>query len=151
MKEEYMLEAIKQAEIAAKHNEIPVGAIIVYKDKIIAKAYNKKEKKQNVLEHAELIAIRKASKIIKNWRLSDCELYVTLEPCPMCASAIKQSRIKTVYAGLKSNDINNEKIIKMIFNNNYNNGNVTYNCGYFSEDIEKLMQNFFKNKRNVEK
>ena len=135
MKEEYMLEAIKQAKIAAKHNEIPVGAIIVYKDKIIAKAYNKKEKKQNVLEHAELIAIRKASKIIKNWRLSDCELYVTLEPCPMCASAIKQSRIKTVYAGLKSNDINNEKIIKMIFNNNYNNGNVTYNCGYFSEDI----------------
>jgi len=95
----YIDEAYKQAEKAYKCNEVPVGAIVVYKNKIIAKAFNKKERKNNSLYHAEIIAINKACKKIKSWRLSECELYVTLEPCLMCAGLIIQNRISKVYYG----------------------------------------------------
>lgn len=97
----YIKEAYKQAEKAYKCDEVPVGAIVVYKNKIIAKACNKKEKKHNSLYHAEIIAINKACKKIKSWRLSECELYVTLEPCLMCAGLIVQNRISKVYYGCK--------------------------------------------------
>ena len=76
---------------AIKHNEVPVAALIIYKNKIISKAYNKVNKKNNILNHAEIIAIKKASKKLKNWRLNDCILYVTLEPCDMCKSIIKKN------------------------------------------------------------
>lgn len=93
----YMKEAIKIAKKSGK--DIPIGAVIVKDGKIIAKAVNEREKKQNAIYHAEMLAIKKACKKLENWRLNDCELYVTLEPCPMCASAILQSRIKSVYFG----------------------------------------------------
>ena len=147
MNEKYMIVAIEEAKKALSLNEVPVGAVIVYQDKIIARAYNKKEKLNCATKHAEILAIEKASKKIGNWRLSDCDLYVTLEPCPMCASAIVQSRIKNVYAGITSNDIKNAKIINEIFNNNYNNKPVNYSCGYFISDIETLLKKFFSKRR----
>ncbi len=94
---EFMQEAIELAEKSA--NDIPVGAVIVKNGKIIAHAVNTKEKTQIAFYHAEIIAIEKANKFLKNWRLNGCEIYVTLEPCPMCASAIVQSRISKVYFG----------------------------------------------------
>ena len=98
-KEKFMLEALKQAKKAYNKEEIPVGAIIVRDGKIIARAYNRKEEKKDTTQHAEIIAIKKASKKLNAWRLQDCEMYVTLEPCAMCAGALIQARIKKVYIG----------------------------------------------------
>ena len=100
IKEKYMKKAIEQAEKAYDKLEVPVGAVIVKDGKIIAKAFNQKETKYDTTKHAEILAIQKASKKLKSWRLLDCEMYVTLEPCPMCAGAIIQSRIKKVYYGV---------------------------------------------------
>ena len=97
----YIDEAYKQALKAYRLDEVPVGAIIVKDNKIIARAYNKKESNNNPLGHAELIAISKASKKLNSWRLNECDIYVTLEPCSMCLSALIQSRIKNIYYGCK--------------------------------------------------
>ena len=97
----YMNEALKEAKKAYDIAEVPVGAIIVKDGKIIARGYNKKEKNALATEHAEIIAIKKASKKFENWRLNDCEMYVTLEPCPMCAGAIMQSRISKLHIAAK--------------------------------------------------
>ena len=98
-KEYFMKEALKEAKKAYKKKEVPVGVVIVKDDKIIARAYNQKEMKNSPIKHAEIIAIEKACKKLNNWRLNDCEMYVTLEPCPMCTGAIINSRIKKVYIG----------------------------------------------------
>lgn len=98
-KEYFMSEALKEAKKAYKKLEVPVGVVIVKDDKIIARAYNQKEMKNSPVKHAEIIAIEKACKRLNNWRLNDCEMYVTLEPCPMCAGAIVNSRIKKIYIG----------------------------------------------------
>lgn len=107
--------AIKEAKKASKKGEVPIGAIIVKNNKIIAKAHNLVEKRKNATFHAEILAITKACKKIKNWRLNDCEMYVTLEPCMMCAAAIELSRIKKVYYLLPKNKesifINKEKYV----------------------------------------
>ena len=97
--EKYMREAIRQAKKAYELGEVPIGCVIVYEDKIIGRGYNRRVTDKNTLSHAELNAIKKASKKLGDWRLDDCEMYITLEPCQMCAGAIVQSRIKTVYAG----------------------------------------------------
>lgn len=97
--EKFMIEAIKMAQIASKKDEVPVGAVIVHKGKIIAKAYNQRETKKDPLAHAEILAIKKAAKKLAGWRLSGCTLYVTLEPCPMCAGAIINARIDIVVFG----------------------------------------------------
>lgn len=96
---EYMNLAILEAEKALKKDEVPIGAIIVHNGKVIAKAHNLRERKQNATYHAEILAINKACKKLKSWRLSDAEMYVTLEPCPMCAGAILNSRLKKIYVG----------------------------------------------------
>lgn len=102
MNDEYfMKEALKEAEKAYKKLEVPVGAVIVKDDKIIARAHNKKEEKNSPIMHAEIIAIEKACKRINNWRLTGCKMYVTLEPCPMCAGALVNSRIDKIYIGAK--------------------------------------------------
>ncbi|GGJ89382.1 tRNA-specific adenosine deaminase [Lentibacillus kapialis] len=95
----YMQEAIRQAKKAKAMNEVPIGAVVVYQDEVITTGYNIRESSQTTLSHAELIAIEKANQIIGSWRLEECTLYVTLEPCPMCAGAIVQSRIKRVVFG----------------------------------------------------
>ena len=92
----WMKEAIKQAKKAESYDEVPIGCVIVKDDQIIARAYNKREMKQCSTAHAEILAIEKACKKLGSWRLEDCDLYVTLEPCPMCSGAIIQSRIRNV-------------------------------------------------------
>ena len=109
---------------AIKKNEVPVAALIVYNDKIIAKAYNTVEKDNNILSHAEVKIIKKASKKLNNWRLNDCTLYVTLEPCDMCKQIIKKSRIKNVYYYIKQNNNkteNDPKYFKIDDLNNFSN------------------------------
>jgi len=103
----YLEEALSLAEKAFKRGEVPIGAVIVRNNKIIARAYNQRERKQNALYHAEILAINKACKKLKSWRLDDCEMYVTLEPCQMCMGAIINARLKNVYFGAKStSDLN---------------------------------------------
>ncbi len=97
--EKYMREAMRMAKKAEKKDEVPVGAVIVKRGKIIARAYNLRETKKDPLAHAEVLAIAKAAKKLRGWRLENCALYVTLEPCPMCAGAIINSRIKHVVFG----------------------------------------------------
>lgn len=103
MQEYYMNLAIKEAQKALKIGEMPVGAVIVKNNKVIGKGYNKKEKNKNALMHAEIIAIQKACKKNKDWRLNECEIYVTMEPCVMCMGAIVESRIKKIYCGVQNN------------------------------------------------
>ena len=137
MNEYYMQIAIKQAKKALKHKEVPVGAVIVKNNKIISKAFNKKEKLTDVTRHAEIIAISKACKKLKNWRLDGCEIYVTMEPCMMCCGAIEQSRIKKIIYGAKNENygyttkIKNIKIISQI-------------C---EKECREMVQTFFKKRR----
>lgn len=137
MNEYYMKIAMREAKKALKHNEVPVGAVIVKNNKIISKAYNKKEKSTDVTKHAEIIAISKACKKIHNWRLDDCEIYVTMEPCMMCCGAIEQSRIKKIVYGVKNenygytNNLKNIQIISQIY----------------EEKCKKIIQTFFKKRR----
>lgn len=143
----YMDIAIKEAEKALKNNEVPVGCVIVKDDQIIAKAYNKKEKYNLVTKHAELIAIEKASKKLNNWRLNNCDIYITLEPCPMCASAIKQSRINNIYCGLSNLDNENIKIVNKILEKDKNNKSVKIHNNLAVDKIKIIMNNFFEKQR----
>lgn len=99
IQEKYMREALKQAKKAYALGEVPIGCVIVYEGKIIGRGYNRRNTDKNTLSHAEITAIRKASRVIGDWRLEDCTLYVTLEPCQMCAGAIVQARIPEVVMG----------------------------------------------------
>lgn len=135
MNEKFMELAIKQAKKAYKKGEVPVGAVIVKDGKIISKAYNLVEKKKNATLHAEIIAISKASKKLKNWRLIDCEMYVTLEPCSMCMSAIELSRIKKLYFLIeKDKEISIKK-------DKYS------HIEYKNDEYLNLIQSFFKKRR----
>ena len=138
--------ALSEAEIAYNLNEVPVGCVIVRNNKVIAKAHNLKKTTNNILDHAELIAIRDAIKFIGDWRLNDCEMYVTLEPCPMCAGAITQSRLKKVYIGTESNIKNNKSIIKQILQNKESDHfvEIDYLDNYKCSEI---LTKFFFNKR----
>ena len=97
MEEKYLIELLKLANKAAKKNEIPISALIVNKNKLIAKAYNTRNKKNITTDHAEILAIQRANKKLKSWRLNNCSLYVTIEPCDMCKNVIRESRIDEVY------------------------------------------------------
>lgn len=145
MKEKYMKIALKEAKKAFKKKEVPVGCIIVNNDKIIAKSHNLKEKKRSCLAHAELIAIAKANKRRKSWRLNDCDIYITMEPCPMCASAIKQSRFSHVYYGVKNK---NNKESSLILESVDINNNIYVKGGLLENECKVLVQDFFKGKRN---
>ena len=139
--------AIKYANKAYKLDEVPVGAVIVKDNEVIGYGYNKKEKNNSVLDHAELIAIKKAQKKLNNWRLNDCDIYISLDPCPMCASAIKQSRIKNVYSALNNSDENNLKIITEIFKKDKTNPEVIFTSNLNPEPVKKMLNSFFKNQR----
>ena len=142
-----MDEAFRLAELAYKSGEVPIGAVIVKNDKIIASGFNFKENNHSVLDHAEIIAIKAAEQYLKNWRLDDCDIYVTLDPCPMCASAIKQSRIKNVYSALENSDKNNSKILSDIFTSDYVNPSVHFISNIDTEHSKKLLSLFFQNRR----
>ena len=143
--EEYMKIALIEAKKARKNEDVPVGAIVVRSNKIISKGYNKKEKNKNSILHAEIIAINKACKKLKTWRLDDCEIYITLEPCMMCTGAINQSRIKRVFYGSK-----NEKFgyIDQFDKNKINSNHFPDVVGGILEiETTKLIKDFFKEKR----
>ena len=143
----YMKLAYKEALKAFKNDEVPVGAVIVKDGKIIARAYNMKESKQCGIYHAEILAIMKACKKFSNWRLENCDIYITLAPCPMCASAIKQSRISNVYCGLSNSDSYTMNITRKIFENNDINSKVNFHTDLFPNEVDRLLKKFFENKR----
>ena len=141
--EKYMREAVKEAQKAYDKLEVPVGAVIVKDGKIIARAYNQKETKFDTTKHAEILAIQKASKKLKSWRLIDCEMYVTLEPCPMCAGAIIQSRIKKVYYGVSDEKTGAVGSKLNLFKDYKFNHNVEVENGILTDKCKELLQNFF--------
>ena len=147
----YMKEAIKEAKKASSIDEVPIGCVIVLNNKIIARGHNVRETKKNPIGHAEIIAIQKASKKLDNWRLENCELYVTVEPCIMCAGAIIQSRIKKVYFGAK--DLRGGAFgtsINVLDAENINHHPDVY-PGILEEECSELVKNYFKSKREQKK
>ena len=144
----YMDLAIEQAKNAVKNGEVPVGCVIVKNNEVIASAYNMKETYMCVTKHAEIIAVEKASKVLNNWRLDGCDVYVTLEPCPMCASTLKQARVNNIFCGLSNSDENNIKIVHEILKSDKNNISVNLVNNLSVEKVKLLLQAFFKNRRN---
>ena len=140
--------AIKQAEKALKQGDVPVGAVIVRAGKVVAKAYNKKEKKGISTRHAEIEVIEKACKKLKTWYLDNCEIYITMEPCLMCAGAILQSRIKTVVYGVPNEKFGCVESVEKILTNQKFNHTTTVVSGVMKEEIEKMLKDFFKQMRN---
>ena len=145
--EYYMKLALKEARKAYKHNEVPVGAIIVSNGKIIAKGNNQRENSGDVTKHAELIAIRKASKKKKDWRLNDCTMYVTLFPCPMCASAIIQSRISKLVIGTSTMDLKNKEIVNLIFLDSIKNKKIILEENVLENECSDILKSFFQMQR----
>ena len=146
MDKKYMLEALSLAKQAANDGEVPVGAVVVKDGRIIAKGKNEREKKQNALSHAEIEAINNACKALGSWRLDGCELYVTLEPCPMCAGAIINSRIKTLIFGaydLKAGSIDS---IVNLCDLPYNHKVEVYG-GICEDECLAVLKNFFEDLR----
>ena len=147
--EKYMKEALKEAQKAYKKLEVPVGAIIVKDGKIVARAHNLKETKNDTTKHAEILAIEKASKKLGNWRLIDCEMYVTLEPCPMCAGAIVNSRIKKVNIGAmdeKTGACGSKLNLLQDFNFDTK---VDMEIGILENECRELLQKFFVSLRKL--
>lgn len=151
MEEKYMKEALKEAQKAYKYLEIPVGAVIVKDGKIIARAHNQKETKLDTTCHAEILAIQKASKKLKSWRLLDCEMYVTLEPCSMCAGAIINSRIKKVYIGTMDKKTGAVGSVFNLFNDYTFNHKVDFETGVLKKECEDILKRFFKELRKIKK
>ena len=145
--EMYMREALKEAQQAYDKTEVPVGAVIVYEGEIIARAHNLREGLQLTKAHAEMLAIEKANEHIGSWRLDDCSIYITLEPCPRCAGAIIQSRIKNLYFGTR--DYKNGVLASGVnlFEGNFSH-KVDVTGGVLEEENSKLIKNFFRALRN---
>ncbi|MBR3254994.1 MAG: tRNA adenosine(34) deaminase TadA [Clostridia bacterium] len=147
MENKFMKEALKEARKAYEKLEVPVGCVIVKDGKIIAKAHNQKETKFDTTKHAEILAISKASKKLGAWRLLDCEMYVTLEPCSMCAGAIINSRIKKVYIGTMDAKTGACGSKLNLFKDYTFNHNVELETGIMQEQCEKILKSFFKELR----
>ena len=148
-KEYYMKQAIKEAEKAYKKLEVPVGAVIVKDGKIIARAHNQKEMKTDTTKHAEILAIQKASKKLKSWRLIDCEMYVTLEPCTMCAGAIINSRIKKINIGAMDEKTGAVGSVFNLFEDYIFNHKVESETGILKEECENILKKFFRELRKI--
>ena len=145
--EKYMREAIKQARKAAKIDEVPIGCVIVYDDKIIARGYNRRNTDKSTLAHAEIIAIRKAAKVIGDWRLEDCTMYITLEPCPMCAGAIVQARIPRVVVGAMNPKAGCAgSVINLLEMDGFNH-KAELTSGVLVDECRTMLQDFFKEMR----
>lgn len=146
-----MKEAIKQARKAELLNEVPIGCVIVSEDKIIARGYNRRNIDKNTLSHAELNAIRKASKKLGDWRLEDCEMYITLEPCQMCAGAIVQSRIKKVYIACMNPKAGCAGSVLNLLDIRQFNHQVEIDRGLMEEECSRMLSGFFKRLRESKK
>ena len=147
----YMGEAIKQAKRAYRREETPIGCVFVYQDKIIARGYNKRNMKKNTLAHAEILAINKASKMLGYWRLEDCTMYVTLEPCPMCAGAIVQARIPRVVIGSMNPKAGCAGSVLNLLQQDGLNHQVEITKGVLAEECSGLMTSFFRELRKKKK
>lgn len=140
--------ALKEANKSFSKEDVPVGAIIVKNNKIIAKAHNNKENKGVATYHAEILAIEKACKKLKTWRLEGCTLYVTLEPCLMCAGAIIQSRIDRLVYATNNSKFGYVESINDVLNNKKNNHMVLISSGIMEKESQIILKDFFKNKRD---
>lgn len=143
MEKKFMKEALKEAKKAYEKNEVPVGAVIVLNGKIIARGHNKRETKKNSLCHAEIIAINKACKKIENFRLENCVMYVTLEPCTMCAGAIVQSRIEKLIFGARDEKYGMAGTVANVFDLKSNH-KVEVQGGILEEECSNIIKEFFK-------
>lgn len=149
--EKYMKEAIRQAKKAGDSLEVPIGCVIVRDGKIIARGYNRRNVDKSTLSHAELLAIRKASKKVGDWRLEDCTLYVTLEPCQMCAGAIVQARMKRVVIGSMNPKAGCAGSILNLLEMDQFNHQVEVERGVLQEECSTLLSGFFKDLRRMKK
>ncbi len=129
---DFMQEAIKQARIAGRRGEVPIGCVIVKDGKIIAKGYNQRERKRNCLWHAEVVALNRACRKLKSWRLNGCDMYVTLEPCQMCMGAILNARLQKVYfAAQSTTNLNWQTPVEL----------------HFNQEAQNILVDFFQKKR----
>ena len=149
--ESFMKQAVKQAKKAYDKLETPIGCVIVHEDKIIARGYNKRNMKKNTLAHAEILAINKASKVLGDWRLEDCTMYVTLEPCPMCAGAIVQARIPRVVIGSMNPKAGCAGSVLNLLQQDGLNHQVEITKGVLAEECSGLMTSFFRELRKKKK
>lgn len=149
--ERYMKEAIKQAKKAYALQEVPIGCVIVYEDQIIGRGYNRRTIDKNTIAHAETIAIKKASKKMDDWRLEDCTMYVTLEPCQMCAGAIVQSRMKRVVIGCMNPKAGCAGSVLNLLQMEAFNHQVEIEIGVLGEECSDMMKQFFKELREKKK
>ncbi len=145
--EKFMKEAIRQAKKAGKIDEVPIGCVIVHEDKIIAHGYNRRNIDKNTLAHAELSAIKKASKKLGDWRLEGCTLYVTLEPCQMCAGAIVQARIDKVVIGCMNPKAGCAGSVLNLLQISAFNHQVELECGILEKECSQMLSDFFKKLR----
>lgn len=145
--EKYMKMAIAQAKKAWKIDEVPIGCVIVFQDKVIARGYNRRNTDKNTLSHAELNAIRKASRKLGDWRLDDCEMYITLEPCQMCSGAIVQSRIKKVYIGCMNPKAGCAGSVLNLLQVEKFNHKVIIENGILEEECSNMLKSFFRELR----
>ena len=145
--ETYMREALKQAKKALALGEVPIGCVIVHEGKIIARGYNRRNTDQSTLSHAEITAIRKAGKVLKDWRLEGCTLYVTLEPCQMCAGAIVQARIPEVMIGCMNPKAGCAGSIYNLLQEPAFNHQVSLFKGVLEEECSQMLKDFFRSLR----
>jgi tRNA(adenine34) deaminase len=149
--ESFMKEAIAEAKKALKNNDVPIGAVIVNDGKIIARGYNKVEKKHNVLAHAEMTAIKNALKVTKRKHLNNCSLYVTLEPCVMCSGAIVLSRFKKLVYGAKDPKAGASGTLYSITNDERLNHRCTVTGGVLEKECSDMLKEFFKDLRKTKR
>ena len=145
--EKYMREAVKLAKKAYENGDVPIGCVIVYEDKIIGRGYNRRNKDKTTLAHAEILAIKKASKFMGDWRLEGCRMYVTLEPCQMCAGAILQARIPEVVIGCMNPKAGCAGSVINLLNMDGFNHRVDVTKGILEEECSGMMKQFFADLR----
>ena len=151
VEEKYMKEALKQAKKAYALGEVPIGCVIVHEGKIIGRGYNRRNTDKNTLAHAEITAINKASKVIGDWRLEECTLYVTLEPCQMCAGAIVQARVSRVVIGSMNPKAGCAGSILNLLEMEQFNHQVEVTRGVLQEECSQMLSGFFKELREIKK
>ena len=151
MEIKFMKAAIREAKKAMEKDEVPIGAVIVQDGKIIARGHNTRQKTQNAVNHAEMIAIQKACKKVGSWRLIDCDIYVTLEPCPMCAGAIINSRISNVYFGAYDQKAGCTGTLYNLPVDERFNHRAKVEGGIMEQECANLLSDFFKQKRAKQK
>jgi tRNA(adenine34) deaminase len=145
--QQYMQMAIEQAKIAEENGDVPIGTVIVHKGQIIGKAYNQREQLADPTAHAEIIALTQAAAFLESWRLNDCTIYVTLEPCPMCAGALVLARMDRLVYGCDDLKTGAVKSLYNIVTDERLNHRLEVTSGVLADDCSKLLQNFFQKRR----